>query len=278
MSRGFRCGRLVLAGWLLLLGLTAAADAQGRAGSRHPIHPVRPTVVTGHVFIGGYYYDPVYGPYPWWPRGLYPYWYVPVYDYRADVRIKVLPDSLDDAAVYVDGFYAGIVNEFDGVLQSLPLAPGGHTIVLYREGYRTVRHNIYLSPGSTYQIRDTLEPVPVGVRSEPPELSPAVPPPPTGTYRTPATPPKSVAPPTAATATPEGRVGSVDLFVQPPDAEVIIDGQTWVSSERGHLVVQLPAGRHRIEVRRPGYRPFAREIDVREGESKPLNVMLSTSS
>jgi hypothetical protein len=34
----------------------------------------------------------------------------------------------------VDGFYAGIVDDFNGVFQSLPLTPGGHTVVLYVEG------------------------------------------------------------------------------------------------------------------------------------------------
>jgi hypothetical protein len=34
--------------------------------------------------------------------------------------------------VYVDGFYPGIVDDFNGVVfQALPLTPGGHTIILY---------------------------------------------------------------------------------------------------------------------------------------------------
>jgi hypothetical protein len=37
----------------------------------------------------------------------------------------------EEAAVYVDGFYAGIVDDFDGVFQKLLLPPGDHTIVLY---------------------------------------------------------------------------------------------------------------------------------------------------
>jgi hypothetical protein len=68
--------------------------------------------VRGHVFIGGYFYDPFYGPYPWWPRTAYPYWYFPVYDKRAEVRLRVEPEEAEDAAVYVDGFYAGVVDDF----------------------------------------------------------------------------------------------------------------------------------------------------------------------
>ena len=45
------------------------------------------------------------------------------------------------------------MDDFNGVFQSLPLTPGGHTIVLYLEGYRTVRHNMYLSPASSFNLR-----------------------------------------------------------------------------------------------------------------------------
>jgi hypothetical protein len=30
-----------------------------------------------YVFVGGYFYDPFYGPYPWWPAAAYPYAYYP---------------------------------------------------------------------------------------------------------------------------------------------------------------------------------------------------------
>ena len=74
----------------------------------------------GQIFIGGYFYDPFYGPYPWWNRVTYPYWYLPAFDLQADVRIQVTPKELRDTAVYVDGFYAGVVDDFDGVFQALP--------------------------------------------------------------------------------------------------------------------------------------------------------------
>jgi hypothetical protein len=80
------------------------------------------------VFIGGYFYDPFFGPYPWWPRPWYPHPYSPYYDMRAFLRLDVKPRN---ASVYVDGYYAGIVDDFDGIMQSLPLPPGGHEITLY---------------------------------------------------------------------------------------------------------------------------------------------------
>ncbi len=136
--------------------------------------PVWP--VGERVFIGGYFDDPFFGPYPWWRRPDYPYWYYPVYDARAELHIRVTPDAGKLAAVYVDGFYAGIVDDFDGTFQSLHLPPGGHVIVLYLDGYRTVRHNLYLRPGSGFTLREVLVPLPDGERSEPPVLAPAVPP------------------------------------------------------------------------------------------------------
>ena len=41
------------------------------------------------------------------------------------------------------------------------------------------------------------------------------------------------------------------------------------------LVVQLAPGPHRVEVRKDGYRVFATDVNVRPGETAPLNVSLS---
>lgn len=293
MSHLFRFAILAVSASLLLLG---AADAQqrgarqrparpagpppqGRAVPRHPVHPPPATVVRGSVFIGGYFYDPFYGPYPWWYRTAYPYWYHPVYDERADLRIQVTPDDADEAGVYVDGFYAGQVDDFDGAFQSLPLTPGGHTIVLYLEGYRTIRHNLYLQRGSTFRLRETLVRLPAGERSDPPVLAPAVPAPPEGTYKLPVTPPTAAPPARAdAAAAPAVGFGTVDLFVQPADADVTIDGEKWVSSDSGHFMVQVRPGTHRVEISKPGFPRFAADIVVREGESTPLNVSLTPTS
>jgi hypothetical protein len=277
MSRLSRVAIVIVSAWVLLLALPLDMSGQGRSVRRHPPHPQPAVALRGHVFVGGYFYDPVFGPYPWWPRAAYPYWYYPVYDNRAFLRIQVKPDEDDRAAVYADGFYAGIVDEYDGVFQSLPLPPGGHSITLYLEGYRTVRHNIYLSPGSTFTLRETLQKLPPGVRSEPPEVVPPVPPPPEGSGRLPATPPKVAgagvpAPGRAAS------LGTIDLFVQPTDADVTIDGRRWLTNEDGHYVVQVPIGKHRVEISKPGYRPVRTEIEVRSEEMTPINVTLTATT
>ncbi len=260
---------------------TTLAEAQGRGdrrgdGRRSPAPPRPAVVLQGHVFIGGYFYDPVFGPYPWWPRPAYPYWYYPIYDQRAEVRVIGTPK---EASVYVDGFYAGIVDDFDGIFQGLPLPPGGHEIVLYLEGYRTVRYNLYLRPGSTIKLHDSMERLPVGTLSEPPSVAPPVPPPPDGSYRVPRTPPHAPPPPPQSSGAPSQAVGygTLDLRVQPENADVTVDGIRWVTSEPGHYVVQVAAGRHRVEAFLEGYARFSTEIVAHEGETSPLNVSLAAA-
>jgi len=55
-------------------------------------------------------------------------------------------------------------------------------------------------------------------------------------------------------------------------------GQRWVTSDEGHFMVQVPAGKHRVEVKKPGYRQFTTEIEVGDGQTVPLNVSLMTTS
>jgi hypothetical protein len=259
-----------------ILAAAASAEAQRRAGPpRHPPHPAPAVVVRGHVFIGGYFYDPAFGRYPWWPRPAYPYWYFPVYDNRAELRVQVKPKQ---AEVFVDDFYAGIVDDFDGVFQGLPLPPGGHGVVLYLEGYRTAQFNLYLHPGATFRLRHTMEKLPAGEVSEPRPYAPPVPPPPPGSFRLPRTPAPATAPAPARKAPQAAGFGTLDLYVQPAGAAVAIDGQQWASSEAGHYVVQVPQGTHKIVVSAPGHRPYSADHVFGEGETVPLNVSLMRGS
>ncbi len=70
------------------------------------------------------YYDPYaysYGS-PWRSSG---------YD-LGNVRLKIRPR---DAQVFVDGHYAGLVDDFDGTFQSLRLEAGGHKIEIRMPGF-----------------------------------------------------------------------------------------------------------------------------------------------
>src|SRR5882762_7242937 len=103
----------------------------------------------GHVIVGGRFYDPFWGPfYPYGYR--YPYWYgypYGPYDYSSTItgslKTEITPKQTE---VYVDGYYAGVADDFDGVFQRLNTSAGGHAVTLHLEGYRTVTRNIYVQP------------------------------------------------------------------------------------------------------------------------------------
>src|SRR5215813_460432 len=67
----------------------------------------------------------------WYPYPYpYPYYYPVYFRPEADVRVLATPKQ---AEVYVDGYYAGIVDDFNGVFQRLHVAPGDHAITLHLE-------------------------------------------------------------------------------------------------------------------------------------------------
>ena len=94
----------------------------------------------GGLGFGGYYAG-YYGYYDPW---LYDSYYdAPLYapEERADseLRLKVKPR---DAKVYVDGYFAGVVDDFDGVFQRLHLVPGRHHIEIRSDGYAPLEFDI----------------------------------------------------------------------------------------------------------------------------------------
>jgi hypothetical protein len=63
--------------------------------------------------------------------------------------------------------------------------------------------------------------------------------------------------------------------VQPGDAEVLIDGQPWRGPQgQDHLTVDVAEGSHTIEIRKSGYRTYVTEVQVRQGETTPVNVSM----
>jgi hypothetical protein len=276
------------------------APVVGHAVPRGSIYPGRPGYPGGHypVYYGGRY---IYGGYPywgwygwgygwggwggWWGPGWYgsmwwpgwgwwgpagPYYAVP-YGVTSDARLLVKPR---DTEVYVDGALAGIVDNYDGVFQSLRLAPGTHEITLYLDGHRRYSQNVYVAPGSTLKVRHTMEPLPQGAPADE-RPSPSVGREPATTQALPVEP----AAPSAAQSRPRqtmpGEAGVLVIRVQPSDAEILIDGQRWQSPDASRpLEVRVPAGRVRVEIRKPGHAPFSTEVTVEPGVETPLNVSL----
>jgi hypothetical protein len=119
-----------------------------------------------------YYYDPFWasGAFAWSPMFYAPwslmwgtagYWPAPWLGSTTfntgHVRLKVKPR---EAQVMVDGFYAGAVDEFDGVFQSLRLAPGGHKIEVRLPGFETLIFDVHVQPDRTLTLSETMRATP----------------------------------------------------------------------------------------------------------------------
>lgn len=125
-----------------------------------------------------------YRPYAFRPRvsigfGIYagfpvPYTYsypypVEVYGYGAPREVVINPSvpayggvALDitpsDADVWVDGQYAGKVQDFDGTTQPLTLTPGTHTIQVQAPGYQPMTVDVGIQAGQVIPYRGDLQP------------------------------------------------------------------------------------------------------------------------
>jgi len=270
-------------------GLTPAQRRQprpgtgtgGRRGYGYYPRAYYPGYYSGYYsgyYPGGFY---GYGSY-WWPYGsfyygggsYYPYAgsvYQRYYGDRGSVRLLVDPSK---ARVYVDGYYAGVVDDFDGLFQRLHVSPGRHEIALKLEGYQSHRVKVYVAPGSTLKIHydmqegtgpETFEDLAGDVderytrrgdrydrrsREADEELD-------------------------------EGRsrggedadMGRLRLTVRPEDASVYVDGQ-FKGSGRQAASIELPPGRHRVEVVRPGFRTEERDVEVEPGATRVVEVEL----
>ena len=183
-------------------------------------------------------------------------------DYSSALRLRINPNA---AEVFIDGMYAGRVDNFDGIFQRLRVRPGSHDLIVYMPGYRPVRERVFVRPDETRTInlsmsrlgrgeRDYGRPnygrsyeVPRGGWNSGWDNSPA-------------------------------RLGTVSLGIAPYDADVWVDGRRFGRGGRNERVaLRLDPGRHRIEVRRSGYRTYAREVNVTSGGTITLNVNLRRS-
>jgi hypothetical protein len=264
----------VIKGYLLLTGVAVAAIAAAPAGAEaHAGGPHGALVVAA----APYYYDPFW--YGGWYGYQYPAAYPVYYDNSSSLRIQVEPRETE---VYIDGYYAGIVNDFDGFFQRLHVSPGQHELELFLDGYRAVKQQVYLQPGATFKVRYTLQklqagdtaeerptppPAPAGVPTPAPAPPPPAPPPPAPRQRSGARP--ESAPPA------DDSFGALVIQVQPGDAEIVVDGESWQSAGGARLVLQLPAGEHRIEVRKNGFETYRSTLRIRRGETTPINVSLA---
>jgi PEGA domain-containing protein len=284
-----------------------AAEAQGRRAVARP----RPSVRVG---VGaryyrpyyGFYYDPwFYGAYSYLPfyYGYSPYYYGQgayygrgYYDLSASLRLQVSPRQTE---VYIDGYFAGSVDDFDGIFQRLHLEPGEHDLQLYLPGHRNFTQKVYLQPGRTFSVKHAMETLRGG---EPEPVKPTAQALPrsgtsAGTARRPTRPlpgprdrdrdpdvdrdrdrdrDRTPGPDADRDRAANADYGTISLRVQPGDANITIDGEKWEGPGDGErLSVQLPAGVHNVQIRKDGFRAYITDITVKRGETTPLNVALT---
>lgn len=107
--------------------------------------------------LHGYYNDPYYYGAPYYYGS--PYYGAPVYSqpddayYTGELRLLVEPR---EAEVYVDGYFAGNVDDFDGIFQSLRLEEGTHKIEIVAPGYEPLEVDIRTEPGRKITYRGQL--------------------------------------------------------------------------------------------------------------------------
>ena len=262
----------VLAG-LAMLVLFTATVAEAQRG-RVVVRP-RTTVVVGSAWaFGSPWYDPYWSwggwgqwyPYPLGPRG---YWGNRYYEPEGSVKLEVTPK---DTEVYVDGYKAGVVDDFNGTFQRLRLPEGRYTIVLYKEGTRSQTQNILVREGEVVKFKHVMQPLDAGVANEPrpvPTTPPSSAQATSGRGRAPAA--------ERAVGMRTGRFGTLAIRVQPDDAEVLIDEEPWSgeADQAGRLLIEVAQGVRRVEVRKDGYVPFITDVRIRRGETTTLNVNLS---
>lgn len=202
-----------------------------------PEHPRRPP------------HGPVVIPYPigpwWYPYGYsyppYGGWRVYADWERASVRIDVTPN---DAQVYVDRYYAGVVDDYDGIFQRLVLRPGAHLLEIRKTGYRSLVTELNLYAGESITYRRTMEP------STAEDVASTLPPPPGFA--------EGAAPPVDAPA------GDIKFDVVPKDAEIYADGfyAGIVDDFNGSQHLQLAPGMHHLSIELTGYETIAVDVLV----------------
>lgn len=259
---------IAIASLVAVIGVPAIAHAQRGGRGRGRVVVSRPVVVAPYYST---YYDPFFWDFYGWG---YPGFYSPAFYNRhtggeSSARIQVTPRQTE---VYVDGYLAGVVDDFDGFAQRLRVAPGEHVIELYLDGHKTIAQTIMFAPGQSYRIRHTMEALASG------EAPPARPAPKAGAPA-PRGPFDAFGQPTSRgpARAMSGNAATLAIRVQPGDASILVDGETWQGSGGDRLEIQVTPGEHHIEVQKDGYQPFTTSVRVRPGETSAVNVSLTKS-
>ena len=237
---------------------------------------------------GGGYYPPYWS--SWWPYGSFGWYggyYGGYYGYpwgwggggtvyhrieQESGAVRVLVDP-SEARVYVDGYYAGTVDDFDGLFQRLNVSSGRHEIALKLEGYKTHRMKVYVAPDSTLKLHYELE---KGVGESFEDLSKDAP---ESDARRDEEQERRWSENEARAEKDEitAMGGRLELSIRPEDASVYVDG-AFRGSAREASTLRLAPGQHRIEIVRPGYKTLEKVVDIAPGQTTDVKVELERPS
>ena len=70
------------------------------------------------------------------------------------LRLKLKPR---EAKVYIDGYFVGTVDSFDGLFQKLGLEGGGHRVVIRADGYEPLEFEVLITPGESVTYKGELK-------------------------------------------------------------------------------------------------------------------------
>ena len=189
---------------------------------------------------------------------------------RGSARLQVTPRNTQ---VYVDGYFVGVVDNFDGNLQRLNVEAGEHELQLYLEGHRPFTQKVLFPRGGTLKVTHTMQPLGPGESAGPP--------PKPDESRARADRLGHALRSSVRHRQPRGgrpsEFGSLLLRVRPADADILVDGEAWRAPQgEDQFVIELAEGPHRIEVRKDGFQTYSTTVRVRRGETVRLNVSLTS--
>jgi hypothetical protein len=249
---------------LTSLGVPFPAEAHGRHGGARV-----------GVAVGGFY---GWGPYwgwgaPYWGWGPGPFGFGAPGDAALGYAMMSGMGGLDmsgspkQAEVWVEGKYVAEAREVDGNPSYLWLEKGPHHIVVYKAGFRSLEEDVEVNVGMIRELKVKLEPG----DSAPPVRAAADVRPESARPESPRD--ESTVPRAEATETSTGTDGGVRLRVEPRDATVYVD-DTYRGTARDLPSLRLPAGHHRVQLVRPGFRPLEKEFDVEASRTIDLEISM----
>jgi hypothetical protein len=117
------------------------------------VAPYRPYVYHWHPAVSFYFGTGVY-PYSY---AMPPAAYLSVQPGRVYGGVRIT-DAPRDAQVFADGYYMGVVNDFDGIFQHMNLEAGPHHIEVVEQGFAPVAFDVNVQPGETTTFRAQMQP------------------------------------------------------------------------------------------------------------------------